>query len=121
MFDPIEIEHNGVTKTIKANEIMPLISQVERIISLPRLMESVQNGEPPMGAMSMAYGKILRHAGFNVRDDQVYSEMFTGEGAMKAASDAAQSLLMLMVPPNVLNDKKKADQAEEQTEDRQST
>lgn len=121
MFDPIEIEYNGVTKTIKPNEIMPLIAQVERIISLPRLMECVQSGEPPMGAMAMAYGKILRYAGFSVTDGDVYGQMFTGDGAMSAASEAAQAVLSLMVPPNVLNEKKKADQPANQEEGKKET
>lgn len=102
MFDPIEIEYNGTVKTIKPNEIMPLIAQIERIISLPRLMEAVQSGEPPMAALAMAYGKILRYAGVNVTDGDVYAEMFSGEGAMSAATAAAQTVLALMVPPNVL-------------------
>jgi hypothetical protein len=111
MFDPIVIDYNGETKTIKPNEIMPLIAQVERIISLPRLMESVQEGEPPMAAMAMAYGKILRYAGFRVTDGDVYADMFSGEGAMSAATDATQAVLALMVPPNVLRGepKKKAE------------
>jgi len=107
MFNDIELDYNGEKFTVKANEVMRLISKVEDIITLGKLIESAQTGSPPMAKISMAYGCMLRYAGSTVKDQEVYQDMFSGQNAAQNASDACMSLLALMIPPNVGNDEKK--------------
>lgn len=102
MFNDIELEYNGKVRTIKANEIMPLIGKVEHIIPLSELLSG---GAPPMATISMAYGAMLRYAGFAVSDAAVYADMFSGSKAAQAATEAATNLMVLMIPPSVLNQK----------------
>jgi hypothetical protein len=107
MFNDIELEYNGKVKTIKANEIMPLIGKVEHIIPLSELLGG---GAPPMATISMAYGAMLRYAGFAVTDAAVYADMFNGSKAAQTAAEAATNLMVLMIPPGVLNQKPSEDE-----------
>lgn len=102
MFNDIAIERDGVTRTIPSGQVMPLIAKVERVITLAELNQCMQDGKPPMASIAIAYGVVLRHAGFAVSDQEVYCEMFSEGDSAKAASDAVTNLLILMVPPTAL-------------------
>lgn len=100
MFDDVQIEYDGKTRTIKSNEVLPLICRVERVVTLAELHQCMSDGKPPMATIAMAYGIVLRYAGFVVTDQQIYSEMFTQDRASEVAASAVSSLLLLMVPPS---------------------
>lgn len=104
MFDDIDIELDGVVKKITASSIMPLIGRIERIITVQDLFQCMQDGKPPLASIAMAYGLMLRSAGFLISDQQVYSDMFSGEsGAIDSAASSVANLLMLMIPPSARN------------------
>jgi hypothetical protein len=104
MFEDIDIELDGVTKKIMASSIMPLIGRIERIITVQDLFQCMQDGKPPLASIAMAYGLMLRSAGFLISDQQVYSDMFSGEsGAIESAASSVTNLLMLMIPPSARN------------------
>lgn len=104
MFDDIEIEYNGETRKIKSNEVLPLICRVERVVTLAELHQCMSDGKPPMATIAMAYGVVLRYAGFVVTDQQIYCDMFNQESASETAASAVSSLLLLMVPPQQISE-----------------
>jgi hypothetical protein len=109
MFDDIEIEYNGKTRTIKATEVMRCIAKVEQAVSLPDLVEFMQSGKPRMASLAIGYTALLNYAGFRVTEAQVYAGMFGDQDKVVSAIEATSALMSLMIPPSALNDKKKAE------------
>lgn len=110
-FKPIEAEWKGSIKVIQPENILRLVAQVEDIITLTELsvaMNSTANGQPkiPMGKIALAYAILLRFAGFNVTDDEVYAEMFNQssktENKQLAMVDYISLLLLALTPPDRL-------------------
>lgn len=109
MFDDIEIEYNGKTRTIKANEVMRCIAKVEQAVSLPDLVEFMQSGKPRMASLAIGYAALLNYAGFKVTEAQVYAGMFGDNDKVVSAIEATSALLSLMIPPSAMDAKKKAE------------
>ena len=55
--------------------------------------------------MTADYGAIIRCAGANVTDEQVYGGIFMVGGQAQVVS-AIQAMLMMMIPPSALTSKK---------------
>jgi hypothetical protein len=116
IFEDIAVEYNGEKRTIQSNQVMRLIARVEDVISIKRLVKGIEDGDPPMGKVAIAYAMMLRYAGISVTDEEIYCELFGNSGAASMALDSAMGLLSLMVPPEKLvkDDKKKADQTNQE-------
>lgn len=101
IFKPVTLQWKGNEYTVAADNVMMMIAKVEDILTLPELMNPKGR---PLAKIAMAYGEALRHAGAKVRDDEVYSAMFTHGEQAHAASDAVNGLLMMMVPPSAISE-----------------
>ncbi|WP_428516278.1 hypothetical protein [Roseovarius sp.] len=108
-FEDISVRWMGVDYTLKARGIMPLVASIEDIISGTSGVPAVailmgQNGGPTVSRVSMAFAAMLRHAGAQVSDAEVYlsvqDELLDGKGdALSAMSDACNLLLAIVSPP----------------------
>lgn len=109
MFDDIEIEYNGKTRTIKSTEVMRCIAKVEQSVTLPDLVEFMQTGKPRMACLAAGYSALLNYAGLRVTPEQVYLDMFGDADKASSAIEATSTLLALMIPPSAIDNKKKAE------------
>jgi hypothetical protein len=99
LFDDVRLEWCGRQLVIPANKVLGAIARVEEVVTLQELIDHGGRGSVPVAKVSMAYGAVLRYAGAEVSDEDVYAGMF-GEGAAQVAESVA-ALLMLLVPPGV--------------------
>ncbi len=99
MFSDFKIAWSGGEKTIAANRVLMAIARVEQIITAPELMKYGTSGTMPMARLSQAYGELLRYAGFDVADDDIYTSMMgAGKSNAEVITTAVLGILLLMVP-----------------------
>ena len=97
MFEPIELKWKGEVRVIPSERCLRMIAAIEDIVTLGELTEYARRGNAPLAKIAMAYGSVLRIAGYSVTDDEVYCGMFSDGG--KNAGAAVHSLLGMMIPP----------------------
>jgi hypothetical protein len=102
VFDDIKLSWHGKEYRIPANRVLGAVVRVEDILTLTQLADFVQKGNPPLGKLSQAYGAVLRYAGADVDDDEVFADMFGKGDAQALAVDAVMTLFNLMVPKATL-------------------
>lgn len=102
-FDDIKLGWKGKQYTIPARKALGAIARIEQVITLKELTQYAQRETAPMAMLAQAYGSVLRYAGAEVEDEEVYAGMFgAGGGDMSAAiSEAVQALMMMMIPPAI--------------------
>lgn len=105
IFDPITLTWEGEERTIPSGKVMRLLAKVEDIITLVELGRCLERQDLPMAKISMAYGVVLREAGFRVKDEEVYNGMFKTDELRVRAIDALTTLQVMMVPPERLRAK----------------
>lgn len=92
---------DGRKYAIPADRMMMTIARVEDIITMGELSAYFTTGRLPLAKLSQAFGIVLRTAGANVDDDQVYEGMFRagGKEVQRRAVEAIGMLMQLMIPP----------------------
>lgn len=95
---------DGRKLTVPADRMLATIARVEDIITLGELSAYFTTGRLPLAKLSQAFGVVLRQAGANVEDDDVYDGMFRAKGAevRRRATEAISMLMSMMVPPEHL-------------------
>lgn len=58
---------------------MALLNQIEQKFSLSRVASRMMEGDTPTSHLAVIVGIMLRSAGCNVTDDEVFSELMTGD------------------------------------------
>jgi hypothetical protein len=102
VFEPIRLEWNGAEYRIPADNVLRGIAKVEEVITLPELVAYEMRGTVPLAKVAMAYGALLRLAGAQAKDEEVFASLF-GNGLGQAhAMGTAAALLATMIPPPVL-------------------
>src|SRR4051812_41911514 len=101
VFKTVVLQFAGVDYTVAPHEVLPLIAQIEAVITLGDLTNGARL---PNAKISMAYGIALRYAGATIIDDEIYKSLFT-QGAAEKMSAALSGLLVLMIPPDSLTEK----------------
>ena len=104
IFQPITLGWNGETYTIPADRVLGAIAVVEEHITFMELIAATK-GRPQLVAISRAFAGVLRYAGGNFTDDDVYAGMFKQGSAQQQAINAVNTLLVMMVPPDELKGK----------------
>lgn len=112
LFEKIQLSWHGSPYVIPADKVMGAICVIEDVITFEELRRYAVRGTAPLGKLAKAYGTVLRYAGAQVADDDVYAEMFgrgsasrgSGGGSDPAAvqaviTAATMGLLQLMHPP----------------------
>lgn len=100
IFDDVELEWEGVSKKIAATRVLGAIAVVEEVVTLAELSEQSRRKKVKLSDISRAYGAVLRYAGFEVSNEDVYASLFEEDSA-KTAQRAVHALLMMMVPRNI--------------------
>lgn len=96
---------------IPSDRVMRAIAIIEEHITLAELGAIMRSGRVPLAKLSGAYASILRFAGCDVTDEQVYSDLFgkTNSGlSAPAIANVVTGLLMMMMPSSVLTEKETA-------------
>ena len=102
IFDPIELTWNGKTYRIESHNILKAIARVEEHFTLVQLIEQAKTNSVSTSKLAMAYGTVLRFAGAEVTDEEVF-EGVLGVGTMKAEDMATHltTLLSMLLPRSV--------------------
>jgi len=103
VFKEIKIGFGGKEYTIPPDRVMGAIGRVEGVITMGEVAAMAQSpkSDLKLSRLASAYGELLRYAGADVSDDQVYVGMF-GDGGAVAVTVALTELLALMMPPDAL-------------------
>jgi hypothetical protein len=99
-FDDVSLEWQGTRYTIPHNRVLRTIASIEDVITLGGLARNSRELQP--GKISLAFGIMLRAAGADVTDEDVYDGMFVSDGGefelLQRASEAVILLLAMMLP-----------------------
>lgn len=87
---------------IPSDQIMRVIAKVEDVLTMVQLHRYREREDLPIGKLAQAFGIVLRHAGANVTDEEVYEGIFQGDNLRKIALEAVTTLQMMMLPPSAL-------------------
>ena len=106
VFEDVTLHWDGEEYTIPANRVMRLIQAVEDVVTLPELQDCIVRMKA--GRVAAAYGVMLRFAGVQVTDEEVYAGIFESQEQMQEIlTEAGAILYRLICPPQSLNAKKK--------------
>lgn len=83
---------------VPANRVLGAIARVEDVVTLQELAEFANKKRAPLGKLSQAYGAVLRYAGADVSDDDVYAGMFGSGATQLQVVQAVFALINMMVP-----------------------
>ncbi len=117
-FQEVTLEWDGDKRTIPPNRVMMAIAVVEDFVTLKELVDYTQNpGTAKFGKLSMGYAALLKFAGFQVTNEDIYERMLQMKEEDESVLFAAVfGLLKLMTPPSALVKKmdtgKKGDETE---------
>lgn len=104
MFAPVELKWRDEVAKIPPGKILGAIACVEEHVTLSELATEAQTGRLRMVRVARAFGSVLRYAGLQVTDDEVYTELYGGnpEEAKQRIFDSIMLLMTLMVPPGAV-------------------
>lgn len=101
VFTDIELEWDGRVYTIPPRKVMGAIARIEDIITLGELQRYGERETLPISKLCMAFGAVLRYAGAQVKDDEIYEAIFAGQEEQQAITEAVVNLMQMMLPPSV--------------------
>ena len=104
VFDDIRLNWQGTDYVIPANKVMGAIARIEDIITLTELIRMSQQGKVKFASIASAYAAVLRYAGVQVSDEQVYLGLFKDNTAA-VVNAALAGLLQMMLPPDSASQK----------------
>lgn len=100
VFDDITLTWRGKEYKIEARRVMGAIRRIEEHVTLSEMLRAASEGNIKFGNVAAAYAALLNYAGARVTDEEVYSSMFD-EGASERIFTAVDTLLQMMMPPNI--------------------
>jgi|SRR5690606_40364827 len=106
VFDDKVIGWHDKTYTISADRVLGAVARIEHYITLHEILQYSERGTAPMAVLAQAYGAVLRYAGAQVTDGEVYEGMFTDGDTTVIVSQLLNGLLGMMLPPSQRDDAK---------------
>ena len=94
VYQDILLEWKGVEHTIKPS--MRLLQDIEQKFSISRVAHRITTGDVPLSHMASIVGIMLRSAGAEVTDDEVFSELMQGDA--QVVQDMAIALISAAFP-----------------------
>jgi hypothetical protein len=73
------------------------------VVTLEEFGRYGERGTMPIAKLAMAYGAVLRYAGARVKDEYVFTGMFSDGQKQSDNVTATMSLLSMMLPPHALH------------------
>lgn len=101
IFQEVAVPWEGKQFKIPPRDVLRCIAAVEGVITLGELATVCAGSSLPLARLAMAFGIILRFAGADASDEDVYDHMFkdAGKEMQDRAIEASFVLHRLMVPP----------------------
>lgn len=99
IFKEVKLQWNGKEYVIPPNAVMMCIAKVEDVVTLAELVRYSNRNTMPLAKLAQAFGVVLRYAGANVSDDEIYLGMFADGDMKEKANNAITTLLVMMMPP----------------------
>lgn len=101
-FDDVKFGWAGKEYVIPAHKVLGAIARVEDVVTLQELQRNGVKETIPLAKLAMAYGVLLRYAGAQVTDMEIYNGMFgVGKDAQAIVIvEAITNLVVLMIPPD---------------------
>ncbi len=75
IFEEVTLEWNGQTYTVTPTYRM--IQRIEQDVSIAGISQRLAEGNPPMSHIASVVGVLLRAAGAQVEDSDIYEKMLT--------------------------------------------
>jgi hypothetical protein len=100
MADTITLTWDDKKYFVIPSKIMRARQAIEAVYPLKELAAHMSEGTPRLVQLSMAFGSLLRFAGANVEDSDIYDGMFGEDSTL--GSDAADLLFKIMIPEKLL-------------------
>lgn len=108
IYPEVSIEWAGVEYETKAT--FKVINKIEQSVSLAGLVTKVQSGDVPLSHLATVYGNLLRGAGVEVDDEEVFAAMFGADSDAELTQQEviglAASALAACFPTNAPTDDK---------------
>lgn len=112
-FEEVLITWKDKQYRIPPEQVMRCIAKIEDVITLTELQRYSASQTIPFAKIAMAFGAVLRHAGAQVNDFEVYRAMFSEAldaegkpldegGKYMIAVEAVHKLMVMMLPPDYL-------------------
>lgn len=98
IFDDVKLGWNGREVVLRSHRVMGALARVEDVITYGELIQSAGAGKIPVAKLSAAYASILRYAGVDVTDEDVYAGMMRDGMNQAQIMGAVQGLLEIMIP-----------------------
>ena len=106
VFDDITLGWHDKTYVIPADRVLGAVARIEQHITLHEILAYSERGTAPMAVLAQAYASVLRYAGAEITDNEVYAGMFTDGDTTQIVSQLLNGLLGMMLPPSERQDAK---------------
>ena len=98
IFDDVQLGWKDTDYVIPANRVLRAIAAIEDVIELHELSGYIQGQKISFAKISMAYAAVLRVAGVDVSDDEVYEAMVKSAGTSNNLYIAVAGLMEMVMP-----------------------
>lgn len=106
IFKPVTLKWKGKEYTIPANEVLPVLADIETKMTFGELQQAAAVPEKaPLGTMSQVFGIALRAAGCKVSDEEVYFSIFHTDDAKADVGMVSVTIMQMMIPPGSESEK----------------
>ena len=105
IFNDIKLSWAGRDYTIPAKGVMGAIACIENVVTLVELQRCHETKSPPLSKLCMAYGTVLRYAGAQVNDEEVYAGLFGTAADQTTIMESLTVILAMMIPPEAIRSK----------------
>jgi len=106
VFDDITLGWHDKTYIIPADRVLGAVARIEQHITLHEILAYSERGTAPMAVLAQAYASVLRYAGAQIADSEVYEGMFADGDTTQIVSQLLNGLLGMMLPPSQRDDAK---------------
>lgn len=103
-FDTVTLKWGEKAYAIPPRAVLGAIARIEEHLTFSELLAYGQRKTVPIGRLAGAYGSLLRYAGAEVTDDEVYQEMFGGGNGTETMLAATTTLMEMMVPKTAIKE-----------------
>ena len=103
-FQDVTLTWGGKEGRIPSTRVLRTIASVEDAVTVAELAACVGRQTIPVAKISLAYGAMLRAAGFEVTDEEVYTELANNQHQQSVMTSSVLTLMALMLPPGAFKD-----------------
>ena len=92
--EDVDLNWAGKIYKIKAARVMRAGQRIEEVITFFALAKCIERRDIPLNTFSMAYGGLLRFAGAQVTDEDVFDALVGSPGALLEAWDSITDIML---------------------------